>query len=114
LVINTIPYITNIADSILIFVGDPERTVKLEKLPYRSIQIGIPGTLAEKWIEEWIVAIEDVTQTAQDLKAAIDKSPGISLGQLAREGLIPEERPFDVPIDIQRRLQMNSLIESEN
>jgi hypothetical protein len=92
---------------------DPERTVKLEKLPYRSIQIGIPGTLTEKWIEEWIVAIEDVTQTAQDLKAAIDKRPGISLDQLAREGLILEERPFDVPIDIQERLQMNSPTESE-
>jgi hypothetical protein len=92
---------------------DPERTMKLEKLPYRSIQIGVPAALIDKWIDEWIIAIEDVTKMAQDLKAAIDKDPNISDEQLVQEGLIPEERPYDVPKDIQEKLQMNSRPDNE-
>lgn len=86
---------------------DPERTPKLEKLPYRSIQIGISPALSKTWVEEWIVEIEDVTERARGLKAFLDGHRDANLGRLVSEGLVPEELVYDVPGDIQKILAMN-------
>ncbi|KAM0427517.1 hypothetical protein ACHAPT_007477 [Fusarium lateritium] len=91
---------------------DPERTPKLEVLPYRSIQIGIPGALSGQWVDEWIVEIEDVTDKARELKRGIDERPDISEEELLQLGLIFEERPFDVPESVHTRLEMTTPLES--
>lgn len=49
---------------------DPERTVRLGRLNYRSIQIGIPGALVPDFVDG-IVAIEDVTEVARELKSTL-------------------------------------------
>ncbi|KAJ4148406.1 hypothetical protein LMH87_002878 [Akanthomyces muscarius] len=85
---------------------DPERTPGLERLPHRSIQIGIPAGLSEQWANEWIVSIEDVTQTARDLKKALEEDADVSLEALIERGLVPEERPFAVPDSIMTKLDM--------
>ncbi|OAA72401.1 ATP-dependent RNA helicase DHX8 [Cordyceps fumosorosea ARSEF 2679] len=85
---------------------DPERDPALRRLPYRSIQIGIPGTLSTLWAREWIVSIEDVTETARSLKRALDEDPDLSLQVLVERGLVPQERPFQVPDTIMTRLDM--------
>jgi hypothetical protein len=85
---------------------DPERTPKLGVLPYRSIQIGIPGALSERWANEWIAEIEDVTDKARELKKVIDENPDITTEELIELGLVPEERPFEVPRSVQTRLEM--------
>jgi hypothetical protein len=87
---------------------DPERTPKLEKLQHRSIQIGIPGALVEQWVEEWIVEIDDITTRARELKAVLDSDPGITIEQLISRGVVPIEREFEVPEDVQRILAMTS------
>ncbi|KAK3185632.1 hypothetical protein K4F52_005497 [Lecanicillium sp. MT-2017a] len=86
---------------------DPERTPALEKLSYRSIQIGIPASLSEQWVNEWIVSIEDVTARARALKAAIDEDAAVTIETLMERGLIPVEKPFDVPEDIQSKLDLS-------
>ncbi|KAK0722007.1 ATP-dependent RNA helicase DHX8 [Lasiosphaeria miniovina] len=85
---------------------DPERTVRLEKLGHRSIQIGVPGALSAHWAENLIVSIEDVTQAARDLKKVLDERPNVSDDELVRLGLVPVERPFPVPEELQRALGM--------
>lgn len=75
---------------------DPERSAGLERLEYRSIQIGIRGSVAAEWVEKWIVGIEDVTERARALKVALDADEDISEEELVAQGLVPEERPFDV------------------
>jgi hypothetical protein len=40
---------------------DPEKDVYLNNLPYRSIQIGLTGIAVEKYVNEWILSIEDIT-----------------------------------------------------
>ncbi|CAG9938010.1 unnamed protein product [Clonostachys rosea f. rosea IK726] len=85
---------------------DPERTPALDVLPYRSIQIGIPGALSDTWAREWIAGIEDVTDKARELKRVLDEEPGISTEQLIASGLVPEERPFVVPRSVQEKLRM--------
>ncbi|KAF7542803.1 hypothetical protein G7Z17_g11257 [Cylindrodendrum hubeiense] len=85
---------------------DPERTPSLGVLPYRSIQIGIPGALSETWANEWIYEIEDVTETARELKRVIDERPDITTEELLKLCLVPEEKPFEVPESVQKRLEM--------
>ncbi|KAH7274175.1 hypothetical protein NW759_009397 [Fusarium solani] len=91
---------------------DPERTPKLGVLPYRSIQIGIPGALSTQWADEWIVEIEDVTEKARELKRVIDERPDISEEELLELGLIFEERPFEVPESVHERLEITTPLES--
>ncbi|KAM7200616.1 protein of unknown function (DUF4291) domain containing protein [Rhypophila sp. PSN 637] len=91
---------------------DPERSIRLERLDYRSIQIGIPGSLTEKWCEEMIVGIEDVTDKARELKRVLDLEADrpwewTELKELVRMGLVPVEREVQVPEDIRVLLGMD-------
>ncbi|KAF5241235.1 hypothetical protein FAUST_3917 [Fusarium austroamericanum] len=85
---------------------DPERTSKLEVLPYRSIQIGIPGALSEQWANEWVAEIEDVTDKARELKRVIDERPDVTDEELLALGLIFEERLYNVPESVHGKLEM--------
>jgi hypothetical protein len=82
---------------------DPERTVRLEKLPYRSIQVGIPGTLVQEFIEG-IVQIEDVSGRARELKRLVDAKDEESMGW---EGLVPIEKEYEVEGKIRAVLGMD-------
>ncbi|KAL8370024.1 hypothetical protein RB595_000402 [Gaeumannomyces hyphopodioides] len=85
---------------------DPERTVRLERLGHRSIQIGIPGALAADWVGGGIAGIEDVTERARELKRTLDRDPGVSDQELVELGLVPVERPFEVSKELQDLLEM--------
>ena len=54
------------------FQWDPERDVRLERLPYRSLQLGIAGGMVRRWIDEWIVRIEDITDDVRRFHALIE------------------------------------------
>jgi Domain of unknown function (DUF4291) len=50
---------------------DPERDWRIEPVPdTRAIQIGIQGEAVDRYVNEWICAIEDVTPLARDMAAA--------------------------------------------
>ncbi|GAW24810.1 hypothetical protein ANO14919_144040 [Xylariales sp. No.14919] len=83
---------------------DPERTPRLEKLSYRSIQIGIPSLLAVTWVEEWITGIEDVTEKARELEQELRENEGVTDEELLRKGLVPLEREFPVPLEVQQAI----------
>jgi hypothetical protein len=71
---------------------DPERDLRLNPLPYRSLQLGLAGEAARRYAEEWIVGMEDVTPLAAEIHGLIQDD------QLDRAaGLLPEERPL--PLD---------------
>jgi hypothetical protein len=46
---------------------DPEKDILLQPLPYRSIQIGLTGIAVEKYINQWIVSIEDITEYCKEV-----------------------------------------------
>ncbi|KAI0436178.1 ATP-dependent RNA helicase DHX8 [Xylaria telfairii] len=83
---------------------DPERTPRLERLAYRSIQIGIPGNLAATWVDEWIVGIEDVTEKARALEQELRENSGVTDEELLLKGLVPQEREFTVPLEVQQAI----------
>lgn len=66
---------------------DPERDIYGNPLDYRSIQIGLRGTAVEKYVNEWIVKIEDITDYVIDLREKRDAGEDISL-------LLPKEQIY--------------------
>lgn len=48
---------------------DPERDIHGNPLNYRSIQLGIRGDAVQKYVNEWIVGIEDITNYVKALDA---------------------------------------------
>lgn len=71
---------------------DPERDITLNKLDYRSIQIGIKGAAVEKYVNDWIVNITNITDKCAAMKQLIDDNE-VEKAKL----LLPDERVY--PID---------------
>ncbi|MGW6507578.1 DUF4291 domain-containing protein [Streptomyces niveus] len=68
---------------------DPERGLHLQPLPHRSLQLGLTGEAAERYAEEWIVSINDVTALAHAIHAQVKD------GDLdAARQLLPAELPY--------------------
>lgn len=68
---------------------DPERGLHHEPLGQRSIQIGLGGEASERYVDEWIVSISDVTPLMSELGRLV---AGGHLEQARR--LLPMERPY--------------------
>jgi hypothetical protein len=68
---------------------DPERDLRLQPLPYRSLQLGLSGEAVRRYADEWTVAIRDVTRLAHEIHALVSAG---DLDSAAR--LLPQERPY--------------------
>lgn len=51
---------------------DPDRDIYGNPLPVRAIQLGLRGNMVEKYINEWIVRITDITDHVKYLKSLRD------------------------------------------
>ncbi|MFI2203194.1 DUF4291 domain-containing protein [Streptomyces sp. NPDC020192] len=70
---------------------DPERDLHLQPLPYRSLQLGLSGEGAQRYADQWTVAIRDVTPLAHEIQALVN---GGDMDSAAR--LLPQEHPYPV------------------
>jgi hypothetical protein len=61
-----------IKNSDVVIQWDPERDILLNKLNYRTIQIGLRNIAVQKYCKEWILDITDVTELSQEIKLMID------------------------------------------
>ena len=86
---------------------DPERSPRIGKLEYRSLQVGMPRLLVKQWAEEWVESVEDITKMARALKAKLDEDDKIGVEELVKLGLLPAERPYDVPDTVRKKLEMD-------
>ena len=78
---------------------DPERSLRLEALPYRSLQVGLSGEAVDRYVDDWIVGLDDVTGLAhriRDLLRAGDRATA--------ESLLPTETPYPLPAAIGTRI----------
>lgn len=70
---------------------DPERSLDLRPLPYRSLQLGLSGPAVDRYVDEWVVNLSDVTLLARDVHQAVRR------GDLGTAGaLLPDENPYPV------------------
>lgn len=78
---------------------DPEQTVMLTPQPrVRSIQIGLSGEAVRRYVNEWIVGLEDVTAEMHRVRdlAQVSRS--------AAEAELPLERPYPVGDELAARI----------
>ncbi|GLY52680.1 hypothetical protein Lesp01_63360 [Lentzea sp. NBRC 102530] len=68
---------------------DPERGLHHEPLPVRSIQIGLTGEAAHRYVHDWTVGITDVTDRAREIHALV-RARDLE----AARRLLPPERPY--------------------
>jgi hypothetical protein len=78
---------------------DPERTVQREKLPWRTIQMGLRGEAVHRYVDAWIVAIEDLTTIAREIEAALRQRDVVRA--LDR---VPAELPYTLTPELARRI----------
>lgn len=71
---------------------DPERSLRLESLPWRTIQVGLSGTAVHDYVTQWITEITDVTHAAHDLNRLQNEGELVT----AQERL-PREKPYPLP-----------------
>ncbi|GAA4413772.1 DUF4291 domain-containing protein [Actinokineospora soli] len=68
---------------------DPERGLKHQALPHRSLQVGLSGEAVDHYVDRWIVDLADVTSLARSIGEAV------RAGDLAAaEAALPPERPY--------------------
>ncbi len=79
---------------------DPDRTPRNEKMDRRAIQFGISGDFVHRYVNEWIVGVEDVTRLAHEIRACV-RQPRGDLPE------VPEERHYPVGESVRRDLGCN-------
>ncbi|MFE5242041.1 MULTISPECIES: DUF4291 domain-containing protein [unclassified Streptomyces] len=50
---------------------DPERDLRLNPLPHRSLQLGLSGEAARRYADEWLVSVRDVTPLAHEIHGLV-------------------------------------------
>lgn len=61
------------AGALVRYKWDPEYGIRSERLPYRSLQLGIEDSMKERWINEWIIRIDDITEDVRRWKGYVDE-----------------------------------------
>ena len=76
---------------------DPERSIRGGKLEYRSIQVGLSRHIVERYVDEWIVGIDDMTPRVRKMASMIAE------GDVDKaKVLLPKERPYPLTPEIGR------------
>ena len=74
---------------------DPERTLRLGALPYRSLQVGLSEEAVHRYVDEWLVGLTDVTPLAHEIHALV-----LANDEPAARALLPVEREYPLPADV--------------
>lgn len=78
---------------------DPKRSVTLQPLPRRALQVGLSGGAVERYVEDWIVRISDVTDLARTVRR------DVGAGRLDEAAsMLPREVPYPLPEGISKRI----------
>ena len=79
---------------------DPERSMRIGKLQYRSIQIGVGSRICSQYLSG-IVEIKDITETARELKSLLDEGKDEEA-----KLLLPTEKVYPLPEELRSSLKM--------
>ncbi|MDG4758438.1 DUF4291 domain-containing protein [Micromonospora sp. WMMD710] len=82
---------------------DPERTLHLRALPYRSLQVGLSGEAVARYVDDWVVAVTDITPTVHRVRDLLRASE-----ERAARDLLPVEHPYPLPAQVAARLDVTS------
>jgi hypothetical protein len=74
---------------------DPERSIALEKLEHRAIQVGLSREAVDRYVDEWITKIEDVTALAHEIGRLVAAGEREEASRRR-----PLERPLALPVHV--------------
>lgn len=74
---------------------DPERDLRLQPLPHRSIQVGLSGEAVDRFVDDWITSVADVTATMVEIDELVQAG---QLDDAAR--LLPDETVYPLRDDL--------------
>jgi hypothetical protein len=78
---------------------DPERDLDLQPMPDRSLQVGLRGEAVHRYMDEWIVGIDDVTGLSHAVHALTREGLTAEAGRL-----LPAERPYPLTRGLASRI----------
>jgi hypothetical protein len=82
---------------------DPERDLKGNKLPIRSIQVGLGPAIVRRYARDWIIDITDISEQVEELRELRQQ------GKFTRaQAMLPAERQWNPPPEIAKRIGMLS------
>ena len=74
---------------------DPERSLLLKPLDYRTIQVGLAGDAVRRYVQDWILELADITPLANEIHDLVEA------GDLtAAASRLPPEQPYPLASDI--------------
>jgi hypothetical protein len=83
---------------------DPERSLRMEALPWRTIQGGIGGAAVDAYVNDWICRIADMTPLVKEIESLIYEK------QIAQaEKVRPGEPPYPLPTEIASHIGVSSV-----
>ncbi len=81
---------------------DPERSIRGANLPYDSLQVGLTRQIIHRYVEEWILAIQDFTPTVRKIHKFL------KAGEVEKaKKFLPKERIYPVEPSIGKRLMIS-------
>jgi hypothetical protein len=78
---------------------DPERSLRLAELPFRSLQVGLSGPAVARYVDDWTVAVRDVTPLALEIHGHVLRGD-----EAAAAALLPAELPYPLPDPLATRI----------
>jgi hypothetical protein len=81
---------------------DPERDIFLNPMKIRAIQVGLSGIAVTKYISEWILEINDITDLCKEVSQLIQTNDI----KLAKQ-LIPNEMSYPLDKEIMKTINHN-------
>lgn len=82
---------------------DPERSLHLGPLPYRSLQVGLSGEAVDRYVDDWIVAVTDITPAVRRIRDLLRRGD-----EQAAAAQLPVEHAYPVPDRIAADLDASS------
>ncbi|WP_021598187.1 DUF4291 domain-containing protein [Actinomadura welshii] len=87
------------AEAVVHVQWDPERSLRGQKLEARSIQVGLSRHIIDRYVDDWILDVEDRTPLARKIH------DHLKAGRTPQaKALLPKERPYPLPPPIAHRL----------
>ncbi len=81
---------------------DPERDISLNKLGYRSIQIGLSREASKQYVNEWIMGLKEITPLCIKIRKTLkDKDITKAMKMLPKEEIYPLPDSISIKIGIQ-------------
>ncbi|WP_131737484.1 DUF4291 domain-containing protein [Actinomadura roseirufa] len=87
------------ANAVVHVQWDPERSLRGQKREVRSIQIGLSRHIIDRYVDDWILGIDDITPLTRRIHRLLQT------GQAGRaKALLPTERLYPLPPSLARSL----------